>query len=180
MNLADRMEAGELVLEPLAERHRDDLRAACAEDPGIWTIYATPYGPEHFDRSFDLLLSRPTWACFAIVRAGRLIGMSCFIGIDQGRGVLEIGNTYYVPGLRGTGFNRRVKDLMIRRAIESGFRRIEFRVDGRNRRSQAAMPGGWAMTSVCATVVMGRPTAGFRRPSSCGRAARAPAWAGPV
>ena len=133
------MEAGELVLEPLAERHRDDLRAACAEDPGIWTIYATPYGPEHFDRSFDLLLSRPTWACFAIVRAGRLIGMSCFIGIDQGRGVLEIGNTYYVPGLRGTGFNRRVKDLMIRRAIESGFRRIEFRVDSRNARSQAAM-----------------------------------------
>ena len=133
------MEAGELVLEPLAERHRDDLRAACAEDPGIWTIYATPYGPEHFDRSFDLLLSRPTWACFAIVRAGRLIGMSCFIGIDQGRGVLEIGNTYYVPAERGTGLNRRVKDLMIGRAVDCGFRRIEFRVDSRNARSQAAM-----------------------------------------
>ena len=139
MKLADRMEAGELVLEPLAERHRDDLRAACAEDPGIWTIYATPYGPEHFDRSFDLLLSRPTWACFAIVRAGRLIGMSCFIGIDQGRGVLEIGNTYYVPAERGTGLNRRVKDLMIGRAVDCGFRRIEFRVDSRNARSQAAM-----------------------------------------
>ena len=133
------MEAGELVLEPLAERHRDDLRAACAEDPGIWTIYATPYGPEHFDRSFDLLLSRPTWACFAIVRAGRLIGMSCFIGIDQGRGVLEIGNTYYVPAERGTGLNRQVKDLMIGRAVDCGFRRIEFRVDSRNARSQAAM-----------------------------------------
>ena len=139
MKLADRMEAGELVLEPLAERHRDDLRAACAEDPGIWTIYATPYGPEHFDRSFDLLLSRPTWACFAIVRAGRLIGMSCCIGIDQGRGVLEIGNTYYVPAERGTGLNRRVKDLMIGRAVDCGFRRIEFRVDSRNARSQAAM-----------------------------------------
>lgn len=139
MKLADRMEAGELVLEPLAERHRDDLRAACAEDPGIWTIYATPYGPEHFDRSFDLLLSRPTWACFAIVRAGRLIGMSCFIGIDQAHSVLEIGNTYYVPAERGTGLNRRVKDLMIGRAVDCGFRRIEFRVDSRNARSQAAM-----------------------------------------
>ena len=88
MKLADRMEAGELVLEPLAERHRDDLRAACAEDPGIWTIYATPYGPEYFERSFDLLLSRPSWACFAIARAGHLIGMSCFIGIEPERGVL--------------------------------------------------------------------------------------------
>ena len=139
MKLADRMEAGELVLEPLAERHRDDLRAACAEDPGIWTIYATPYGPEYFERSFDLLLSRPSWACFAIARAGHLIGMSCFIGIEPERGVLEIGNTYYVPAERGTGLNRRVKDLMIGRAVDCGFRRIEFRVDSRNARSQAAM-----------------------------------------
>jgi RimJ/RimL family protein N-acetyltransferase len=41
--------------------------------------------------------------------------------------------------MRGTGFNRRVKGLMIGRAIDCGFRRIEFRVDRRNARSQAAM-----------------------------------------
>ena len=79
------------------------------------------------------------WAGFAILRAGRLVGMSCFIGIEPERGVLEIGNTYYIPEMRGTGFNRRVKDLMIGRAIDCGFRRIEFRVDSRNARSQAAM-----------------------------------------
>jgi RimJ/RimL family protein N-acetyltransferase len=65
--------------------------------------------------------------------------MSAYLGIDSARGVLEIGNTYYVPRLRGTGFNLRVKDLMIRRAFDCGFRRIEFRVDARNKRSQAAM-----------------------------------------
>ena len=65
--------------------------------------------------------------------------MSCFIGVDPDRGALEIGNTYYVPAMRGTGFNRIVKDLMLRRAIACGFRRIEFRVDIRNQRSQAAM-----------------------------------------
>ena len=65
--------------------------------------------------------------------------MSCFIGIDAERGALEIGNTYYVPRLRGTGFNRRVKDLMLARAFGRGFRRVEFRVDARNGRSQAAM-----------------------------------------
>ena len=53
--------------------------------------------------------------------------------------MLEIGNTYYVPKLRGTGFNRRVKDLMLERAFACGFRRVEFRVDSRNGRSQAAM-----------------------------------------
>ena len=41
--------------------------------------------------------------------------------------------------MRGTGFNRVVKDLMLRRAIACGFRRIEFKVDARNTRSQAAM-----------------------------------------
>ena len=41
--------------------------------------------------------------------------------------------------MRGTGFNRSVKDLMIGRAIDCGFRRIEFKVDRRNARSQAAM-----------------------------------------
>ena len=65
--------------------------------------------------------------------------MSCFIGIDEQRGALEIGNTYYAPALRGTGLNRVVKDLMISRAIDCGFRRIEFKVDARNQRSQAAM-----------------------------------------
>ena len=65
--------------------------------------------------------------------------MSCYLGIDPARAVLEIGNTYYVPKLRGTGFNRRVKDLMLARAFGCGFRRVEFRVDSRNARSQAAM-----------------------------------------
>jgi RimJ/RimL family protein N-acetyltransferase len=85
------------------------------------------------------LLARPNGRGFAIFADGTLIGMSCYLGVDEARGVLEIGNTYYVPAQRGTGLNRRVKDLMIGRAIECGFRRIEFRVDARNARSQAAM-----------------------------------------
>ena len=133
------MADGDLRLEPLAEEHRAALRAACAEDRDIWRIYATSYDPDHFDASFDLLLSRPNWRCFAIFSGERLVGMSCFIGIDEERGALEIGNTYYVPDMRGTGLNRRVKRLMIGQASACGFRRIEFRVDARNARSQAAM-----------------------------------------
>jgi RimJ/RimL family protein N-acetyltransferase len=126
-------------LEPLAEDHRADLKAACAEDLEIWKIYATSYDPDHFDESFDKLFARPNWVPFAIFRKDRLVGISCFLGIDEDRGVLEIGNTYYVPAMRGTGFNRKVKDLMLTRAFDCGFRRVEFRVDARNGRSQAAM-----------------------------------------
>ena len=139
MSLGAPMADGALRLEPLAEPHRDALRAACAEDGEIWAIYAIPYGPDHFDASFDALIARVNGRAFAIFLDDRLVGMSAYIGIEPDRGVLEIGNTYYVPAVRGSGINRRVKDLMIRRAIESGFRRIEFRVDMRNQRSQAAM-----------------------------------------
>jgi RimJ/RimL family protein N-acetyltransferase len=133
------MADGELKLEPLAERHRPALKEACAEDLDIWTIYAVSYGPEHFDESLDKRLSQADSLAFAVLVGDRLVGMSCYLGIEPERGVLEIGNTYYVPGVRGTGLNRRVKDLMLKRAFACGFRRVEFRVDSRNGRSQAAM-----------------------------------------
>ena len=139
MTLAAPMADGEVRLEPLREDHREALKAACAEDSEIWEMYATSYDPRHFDASFDLLLARPNWAAFAIFQGDTLAGVSAYIRIEPERGVLEIGNTYYVPRLRGTGFNRRVKELMIDRAFDHGFRRIEFSVDSRNGRSQAAM-----------------------------------------
>jgi RimJ/RimL family protein N-acetyltransferase len=137
--LGEPMADGEVRLEPLAEEHRDALKAACAEDLEIWPTYAWSWDPDRFDATFDRVMALESWRRFAIFSSGRLVGMSCFIGIDAERGVLEIGNTYYVPEMRGTGFNRIVKDLMLGRAIDCGFRRIEFRVDARNARSQAAM-----------------------------------------
>lgn len=143
------MTEADLSLEPLAEDHREALKAACALDSEIWPIYSVSYDPEHFEASFDKLVARPDGAAFAILLGGELVGMSAFLGIDTERGVLEIGNTYYVPRLRGTGFNRRVKDLMIGRAIACGVRRIEFRVDARNARSQAAMAKLGAVREGC-------------------------------
>ena len=133
------MAADGVRLEPLAEDHRAALKAACAEDLDIWPIYATSWDPDHFDASFDLVMGLKRWRPFALFSGDRLAGMSCYINVDAERGALEIGNTYYVPAMRGTGFNRRIKDLMIRRAMDCGFRRIEFKVDARNLRSQAAM-----------------------------------------
>ena len=52
---------------------------------------------------------------------------------------VEIGNSYIHPDARGTGFNGRLKKLMIDHAFGVGIRRIEFRIDERNKRSQAAV-----------------------------------------
>jgi RimJ/RimL family protein N-acetyltransferase len=125
--------------ELFGERHRDALRAACAEDGEIWEIYANNFGPGGFDESIDRYISTPNNRTFVLFDDDELAGMSSYLGIDEQRQVLEIGGTYYRPHLRGTGFNRRIKDMMLQRAFDCGIRRVEFRVDRRNARSQAAM-----------------------------------------
>jgi RimJ/RimL family protein N-acetyltransferase len=125
--------------ELFTEAHRETLKAACAEDGDIWQLYANNFGPDGFDASIDLYVGNPRNRTFVLFDGDELAGMSSFLGIDEGRGVLEIGGTYYRPHLRGTGFNRRVKAMMLERAFSAGFRRVEFRVDRRNGRSQAAM-----------------------------------------
>jgi RimJ/RimL family protein N-acetyltransferase len=125
--------------EPFSEDHRERLKAACGEDTEIWAIYSTPFDPQHFDASIDALRAKPNNRTFVLFEADELAGMSSFLGIDEARQVLEIGGTYYRPHLRGTGFNRRAKDMMLKRAFDCGIRRVEFRVDRRNGRSQAAM-----------------------------------------
>ena len=125
--------------ELFSEQHRDALRTACAEDLGIWPIYAVNFGPPDFDKTIGAFSSRPDVHTFVLFEGDELAGMSSFISIDEGRQCLEIGGTYYRPHLRGSGFNRRIKDMMLKRAFDSGIRRVEFRVDSRNERSQAAM-----------------------------------------
>lgn len=124
---------------PFTEEYRPALKAACAEESEVWKIYSSSFAPEHFDASLDGWLARPDLILFVLFNGDELAGMSAFLAIEPERGVLEIGGTYYRPHLRGSGFNRRVKDMMLRRAFACGYRRIEFRVDERNKRSQAAM-----------------------------------------
>ena len=125
--------------EPFTEAHRAALKAACAEDGEIWQLYANNFGPDGFDASIDSYVGNPRNRTFVLYDGEVLAGMSSFLGIDEARQVLEIGGTYYRPHLRGTGFNARAKAMMLERAFSSGIRRVEFRVDWRNARSQAAM-----------------------------------------
>ena len=136
--LAEAMTGEGCRAEPLTEVHRDLMRAACAEDPDLWSIYYISYAPEHFDESFRALLKRG-WVPFALYDGDEFVGFSCYLNIDDSRQLLEIGSTYYRPSARGTGFNRRCKNMMLRHAFDRGYRRVEFRVDSRNKRSQAAM-----------------------------------------
>jgi RimJ/RimL family protein N-acetyltransferase len=131
---------GELRLEPLAEAHREGLRAATAADSAIWAIYPVTYEGEAFDPRFDWLLAGPPQRRgYAIFAGERIVGMTAWIERGEPGWAVEIGNSYIMPELRGSGFNTRLKHLMLGHAFACGLKRVEFRVDVRNQRSQAAV-----------------------------------------
>ena len=130
---------GVVHLEPLGEEHREPLRAACAEDEAIWDIYPVSLLGDRFDPSFDVVMANPRRLAFAVFAGGVLIGTTSYLNVNADNQTLEIGGSYIAPPTRGTGVNRRMKQLMIDHAIALGFRRIEFRIDMRNGRSMAAV-----------------------------------------
>jgi len=132
------MADGNVRLEPLEDRHLQELRAACAEDPDIWEIYPHSMLGEHFDAAIAGRRAMPG-ATFAALDGERVVGITAYLRPAFANGVVEIGGTYIAPAMRGTDYNRRIKGLMIERAFACGFRRIEFRVDERNLRSQGAV-----------------------------------------
>lgn len=130
---------GDLRLVKLTEAHREALRPVCAADPDIWPIYSSSFGPDHFDASFAALIGHENRMPYAIMDGERLVGMTAWLRPDWTAQTVEIGNSYIHPDARGTGFNGRLKRLMIDHAFRVGIRRIEFRIDERNKRSQAAV-----------------------------------------
>jgi RimJ/RimL family protein N-acetyltransferase len=129
---------GDVRLEPLADRHVEPLRAACAQDSDIWQIMPGRL----FCDDCDAELAKRRGAAgvlFAALDQAGVVGTTAYLRPDAREGVLELGGTYIAPSVRGTGYNRRMKRLLIDHAFACGFRRIEFRVDERNGRSQAAV-----------------------------------------
>lgn len=131
---------GELRLDPLVETDREGLRRACAADPDIWQIYPVSYFGDAFDKQFDAILLRdgPRLA-YAIRREGEIIGMTAWLEHGAPGWSVEIGNSYIIPELRGSGINGRLKRLMLDHAFAHGYRRVAFKVDALNHRSQAAV-----------------------------------------
>jgi RimJ/RimL family protein N-acetyltransferase len=130
-------------LEPIGDRHREELRTACAADPETWNaLYPYSMLGEQFDATWTRMegdIDAGRTIAFGVVVDGRCQGMTTYSAIDRANAVLEIGGTYYHPDLRGGAVNPAAKRLLLGNAFESGVRRAQFRVDVINTRSQAAM-----------------------------------------
>ncbi|WP_298401352.1 GNAT family protein [Sphingobium sp.] len=133
------IDAPGLFLEQLRAEHREAVRAICPVDDPVWDIYPSRWAGADFDAAFDATIANPDRCPFLIRADGVAVGMSGYLHLHPEDNALELGGTYMAPAARGTGLNSRIKPLLIGRALDCGFTRIEFRIDVRNVRSQKAV-----------------------------------------
>lgn len=143
MNLEPKILENRFVrLEPMAQTHREELRAACAADPDTWTrLYPFSMLGDAFDVGWARMYASPgpEWIAFAVMTGGRCGGATSYLAIDAANATVEIGATYYGPELRGGAVNPAAKRLLLANAFEAGARRVQFKVDAINARSRAAV-----------------------------------------
>ncbi len=126
-------------LEPAdPERHAAELYEAFREDTEgrVWTY--------SFSGPFDTLASYRAWMeskcmgsdpMFFAVReheSQRALGLLSYLRLNPQMGVIEIGHISYSPRLQNTTAATEAMFLMMRRAFELGYRRLEWKCDALN------------------------------------------------
>ena len=130
-------------LEPLEERHREQVRAA-AQHPEIFTVTTSALGPL-YDPYIDNALRRSDGQhelAFVVLSKAqdRYVGMTRYLNIEEAHKKLEIGSTWYEPAAWGGPVNPECKLLLMQHAFESlKYHRVEYKTDLRNARSRAAI-----------------------------------------
>jgi RimJ/RimL family protein N-acetyltransferase len=128
-------------LEPLEERHCDDLLEA-GSDPAIWRFMSSDLSvPEAWPAYLAHALGPEFMAWATVDRAsGRAIGSTRFGDIEPEHSRVEIGWTWIAPAFQRTAINTEAKLLQLTYAFETlGAGRVALKTDGRNERSQAAI-----------------------------------------
>jgi len=131
-------------LEPLAERHREDLRAAGA-DPDLWRFASINQHASDFDAWMNERLAANAGGgelTFAIYEkaSGEAAGSSSYLAIVLAHRRLEIGWTWYRKCCWGGAVNPSAKRLLMEHGFEAlGLNRIELKLDATNHRSWRAV-----------------------------------------
>jgi RimJ/RimL family protein N-acetyltransferase len=131
-------------LGPLAEEHREGLRAA-ADDDRIWVHMSLLGRGDGFERFFETALAQHALGkrvpfAVRLLAGGELIGSTSYLDPVPEHRRVEIGWTWYRPDQWQTAVNPECKFLLLAHAFETlGLNRVSFLTDLRNTRSQAAI-----------------------------------------
>jgi len=139
------LESDVVRLEPLAQSHGDDLRAAVAVGE-LWRAWYTSIpSPDQMSAEIDQRLASHAAGdvvAWAVIDASsdRAIGMTTYLNIDAVNRRLEIGSTWLGRAAQGTRINPAAKLLLLSRAFDDlGCVAVEFRTHWHNRQSRAAI-----------------------------------------
>jgi RimJ/RimL family protein N-acetyltransferase len=138
-----RLEGELIALEPLAQSHAQGLYNRGRESAD-WAYMPRGCFVDQADTRqwIDEALATPDQLPFAIVEQGKqkVAGSTRFLNIRPEHRSLEIGWTWLGQEWQRTGVNTEAKWLLLRHAFERlGCRRVEFKTDARNLRSQRAL-----------------------------------------
>jgi RimJ/RimL family protein N-acetyltransferase len=130
-------------MEPLTPEHKEEVRAAIDCDEGAWSIMlVNPVGAgfeEYWAASCGAPLTERMPYAIRRLSDRRVVGISAYFTTSAKHGGVEIGATFLSPDVRAGAVNPESKILMLGHAFESGAVRVQFNVDSRNARSQAAV-----------------------------------------
>ena len=130
-------------LDPIADA--DDLYVGSHGDPvreSVWDYMS--YGPfPSADAMKRWLRHRATLddpLVFTVLHqaTNRRVGMVSFLRQNPSHRVLEIGHIWYAPEVQRTKVNTESVYLLLRKAFDLGYRRVEWKCDARNQRSRQA------------------------------------------
>jgi len=128
-----------------AERDCADLFAAAhgsTRKEEVWTYMA--YGPFANEATMRRWLEECAAnedTIFYSVRdrsSGRALGMASLLAIDPTHRHVEMGNIWYGPDAQGGTTNTETAQLLLRKAFQRGYRRVEWKCDALNERSRRA------------------------------------------
>ncbi len=139
-----KLEGQYVQLEPLSEKHREELRAA-AKYEEIWTFMPQKPTLKAFDHDFDSWLAKMKSGeqiTYSVRRKAchSLVGATSYYEVQLQSKCLVLGCSWFIPKVWGTEVNPESKLLMLAQAFESWrFCKIEIGTDTRNSHSYNAI-----------------------------------------
>jgi N-acetyltransferase len=137
------LEGSFVRLEPLKPEHKEEIRAVVDCDPAAWSILLVNPMGAGFEEYWHANCGAPATERlpYAIRRLSdaQVVGASTYFTAKARHGGVEIGATFLHPDVRASFVNPEAKMLMLGHAFTSGAVRVQFTVDARNARSQAAV-----------------------------------------
>lgn len=136
---------GRLVrLEPLTPDHRAAVGAMMDCDTDLWAIMSSSGQGAHFATWWASAMAdgaKGERMPYAIRRLadGAIVGTTSYLSPRPAHRGVEIGSSFLHPSVRGGPVNPESKYLLLAHAFTAGAVRVEFVIDVRNERSQAAV-----------------------------------------